>query len=89
MELEKIKRVENTCSVEIVNLYLEKGWILIATASPQGDRTSFTIGWKENAEPIYPKFIKAWREKELSSDLYGDFMTEESAYFYYSEFQVN
>ncbi len=54
MELEKIKRVENTCSVEIVNLYLEKGWILIATASPQGDRTSFTIGWKESAEPNLP-----------------------------------
>ncbi|MGI8641661.1 MAG: hypothetical protein ACR2MG_17165 [Pyrinomonadaceae bacterium] len=36
MELEKVKRVEQTKSVEILNLYLDKGWILIATSSPQG-----------------------------------------------------
>lgn len=89
MDLDKIKRVEETKSVEILNLYLEKGWILITTASPQGSLTYYTIGWKEDIEPNYPEFIKAWRNKELPTDLYGDFMDEGTAYYYYSNYQEN
>lgn len=88
MELEKIKRVEETNSVEILNLYLDKGWILIAAASPQGNLTNYTVAWKENVEPLYPEFIRAWRNKELNSELYEHFPFDEGmAYYFYSKYQ--
>jgi hypothetical protein len=89
MDLENIKRVEETPSIEILNLYLDNGWVLIATASPQGSRTYYTVGWKEEIAPIYPEFIKSWRNKELPNDLYGDFMTEENAFYFYTKYQEN
>lgn len=88
MELEKIKKVEETKSVEILNLYLDKGWVLIATASPQGSETYYTVGWKEDIEPLYPEFIRAWRNKELNSELYEHFPFDEgTAYYFYSKYQ--
>ncbi|MDQ3799047.1 MAG: hypothetical protein M3384_06320 [Acidobacteriota bacterium] len=87
MKLENIKRVEEIKSADILNLYLDKGWTLIAVANPHGDSTRYSVGWKEDVEPIYPEFIKAYRNKELPIELYGDFMTEETAYFYHSMYQ--
>ncbi len=67
---------------------MDKGWALIATSSPQGSVSYYTIGWKEDTDPIYPEFIKAWRNKELDSYLYEHFSTdEEMAYYFYSKFQ--
>jgi hypothetical protein len=87
MDLEKIKRVEEIESTEILNLYLDKGWILIAVANPQGGLVRYSVAWKEDTEPVYPEFIKAYRDKELPAELYGDFMTEELAYFFHLKYQ--
>jgi hypothetical protein len=66
---------------------LDKGWILIAVANPEGGSVRYSVAWKEDTEPAYPEFIKAYRNKELPANLYSDFMTEERAYFFHSEYQ--
>lgn len=63
MELEKIKRVETVTSVEILNSYLEKGWIIISTekrvsgySGAIDEKVYFIIGWNKDENPIYPKY---------------------------------
>jgi len=87
VDLEKIKKVEEIKSAEILNLYLDKGWTLIAVANPQGGLVRYSVAWKEDTEPVYPEFIKAWRNKELDSKLYERIRDEEMAYFFHSKYQ--
>ncbi len=92
MDLEKIKKVEETKSFKLLNLYLEKGWVLIATANPSGNLTYYTVGWNNDSEPIYPEFIIKFRNNELDPSLYPKFQyrnNEETAFYYYSKHQEN
>lgn len=63
MKLENIKRVETIEAVEILNPYLENGWILITTekrvsgfSGAVDEKVYFIIGWDKDENPIYPKY---------------------------------
>lgn len=63
MELEKVKKVEEIKSVEILNFYLEKGWNILSTekrvfgySGAIEEKVYFIIAWDKDEEPIYPKY---------------------------------
>lgn len=63
MELEKVKRVEEIKSVEILNFYLEKGWNILSTekrvsgyAGAIEEKVYFIVAWDKDGEPVYPEY---------------------------------
>lgn len=62
MELDKVKQVVETTSVEEVNQFIEHGWVLLAIASMNTDSREdsspwikYSLAWAKDGDPVKPR----------------------------------
>ena len=66
--MEETRKTAEVGSVRELNLYLEKGWVLLLSYAKQmsdGQQPRFVVGWKQEADPVVPELLDEWELNEL------------------------
>jgi hypothetical protein len=71
MSIEDTKFTIEVDSIKELNLYLDRGWVLIlsyAHHNHDGQEPRFVLSWQQDTAPVYPELLDAWERQEMRKD---------------------
>ncbi len=73
MAIDDTKLTTEVGSIRELNLYLQKGWVLLLSYVKHSSDTQqprFVLGWQSDEKPVRPELLDEWELHEIDRQKY-------------------
>ena len=73
MAIDQTKLTTEVGSIRELNLYLQKGWVLLLSYVKHSSDTQqprFVLGWQSDDKPVRPELLDEWELHEIDRQKY-------------------
>ncbi len=73
MAIDQTKLTTEVGSIRELNLYLQKGWVLLLSYVKHSSDTQqprFVLGWQSDEKPVRPELLDEWELHEIDRQKY-------------------